>query len=263
MKGYELKYNDINNICELYKKGLGIYKIEKITNFSIPTILKYLKLNNIYKKSTNRKYLVNENYFDIIDTEDKAYFLGLLMADGQNLKDGFSIALEETDKYILEKFIHYINYGGVLYYKNRQAEKRKNMYILQIKSMILSKSLSNYNVIPNKTHFTCLPDISKEFYSHFIRGVFDGDGCIYIDKEKTMHFSITGNVKLLEKIQEILIKECNLSKTKFNDKANTKENIKALRYGGNNQVKKIYTYLYKNCKDLYLIRKKEKFIIKN
>ena len=61
----------------------------------------------------NRKYNVNDNYFDVIDNQNKAYILGFLYADGCNYKNGyFKIDLQEEDKNMLEVFKKELNFEG-------------------------------------------------------------------------------------------------------------------------------------------------------
>ena len=99
-------------IISFYEAGEGTYQIADKLSCSQTFIMNRLKKNNIPRRdahSYTRKYITNENFFDTIDTEAKAYFLGLMYADGNNYVRGthsyeMSIALEEGDKYILEKF---------------------------------------------------------------------------------------------------------------------------------------------------------------
>ena len=98
--------------------------------------------------------------------------------------------------------------------------------------------------------------LSKNLIRHFIRGYFDGDGCIHISKkEKTYHFSIAGTRRLLRPIQKILIKNCGLNKTKIMQKRNTYY----LAYCGRIQVPRILDYLYKDS-ITYLDRKYKKYL---
>lgn len=124
----------------------------------------------------------------------------------------------------------------------------------------MKQDLLKYGVIPNKSKYTYFPNIPEEFHSHFIRGVFDGDGCICISKKPfKIKFSITGNILLIEKIQEILMQKCNLNKTKlYNDKKHPPEIVTMQNTIARN-FHLMYNYLYKDCENLFLIRKKEKF----
>src|SRR6185436_15958506 len=98
-------------LCELYNSGkYTCTELADIFDKSISAICFMLhrlgiKVNKCPKKNA-LKYSLNENYFNTVDTEDKAYFLGLFYADGYNRrKDGYcGIQLQSDDSYILEKF---------------------------------------------------------------------------------------------------------------------------------------------------------------
>lgn len=249
-------------LIKFYKKGNCQLKCIKKFKCSSKNIKEILKKNNIIprnKSTANRIYFCNDDYFEKIDTKDKAYFLGLLISDGWNRNNGFGISLLENDKHILESFKQYTEYtGNLLTYINKSV-KQNRMYSLIITSKKLSKDLSKLGCIPAKSHHTYFPDIPEEFHSHFIRGVFDGDGCISLNKKNTLIFNILGNFTLIDEIQKIMIKNCSLSKTKLKQYKKINKNMFYLAYGGNIQAKRIYNWLYKDCDDLYLIRKKEKF----
>lgn len=229
-----------------------------------------LKLKRIYKfkdlnfKGGNLKYTLNHNYFENINSRDKAYFLGLLVADGSvNNKNLVSTFLQEKDKHILETFKNYLNYTGVIKYNKNRTKTSQAQYSLRFISKKICEDLSKYGVVKNKTFITYFPDIPEEFYSNFIRGVFDGDGCIYISQNlRNSLFSITGNKMLLTKIQDVLKEFCLLNN---NNKVYEIKSIKGtnsihtIHFGGRKQIKRIYDYLYKDSGDLFLKRKKEKF----
>ena len=105
--------------------------------------------------------------------------------------------------------------------------------------------------------FKSIPD---ELMNHFIRGWFDGDGCINIRKNTTVGmFSIVGEKKNLRKIQFKMI-DCipSLKKTKISKKRG--KDAHRLRWGGTHQIIDIKRWLYKNA-TVFLERKKDKFNI--
>jgi len=245
-------------ICKLYISGQSSIKIAKSLNLKCAaTIFYILKRNNIRSRSiqeTNRKYVFDENYFEIINTEQKAYFLGLLMSDGCNTNEGFSISLQEGDKEILEKFQKALNHTGKLKCTIPKKKHWKNMYSFNAYSCKISQDLSNLGIFPNKTHFADFPNIPPNLYRHFIRGVFDGDGCIHINLKGQYTFSIMGNILLLNKIEKIfnfLGINCT-SGVKNNHK-----NIKQIFVSGNVNCKLLFKYLYENA-TLFIERKKFK-----
>lgn len=271
--GYILKKNNISSdfhrknkdifIKNLYDKGYSCNEICNILNIKFYDLLAYVrnrKLNILFGK--NKKYFQNDDYFENINTKDKAYFFGFIVADGYVNEKSLKIAIQEKDVEILECFKKYIKSNTILSTINQYDLKynRQIQKAITINSKKISKDLSSYGAIQNKSHKTYFPNISESLYSHFIRGVFDGDGCITYNKNNNNgSFSIVGNFDLINKIQDVLVKECSLKKTKLYKKPKEKNNITNLRYSGDNQIKKIYDYLYKESDDLFLKRKKEKF----
>lgn len=212
------------------------------------------------------KIILNRDYFKTIDSNEKAYFLGLLISDGCNTRNGFHIAFQEEDGYLLEKFLISMNcYNkplSIMHDNKTMARKLQKGFKITSKSM--SEDLTKLGCMPAKSHKTYFPPIEEKYWSHFIRGVFDGDGCITFHKspkKKTAQkfFSIKGNITLIGRIQEILIEKCGLNKTKLLTDKNLTTNIVNLMYAGNRQVEKIRHYLYQDCEDFCLKRKEKKF----
>jgi len=125
----------------------------------------------------------------------------------------------------------------------------------------LSQRLFELGCGKNKTFKIEFPIwLDESLYNHFIRGVFDGDGSIsFLIRDNSPEFNITGTEELLAYIQNILMKECNLNKTKLTKKKNSKTNIVALRYSGTVNLIKIRRWLYKDA-TIYLERKYNKFM---
>lgn len=204
-----------------------------------------------------RKYKLNEDFFKIIDSEIKAYFLGFIFADGYvNEKNNYvEITIHKKDKEILDNLKIY------LYPDGRPLKIIKNNYIrLVINSKIIVTDLVKYGCMQAKTYKIKFPKINRKYYSHFIRGYFDGDGCVTIN-DGTLFLSIIGTIDFLDSIKSILMEKCNVNNTKYDDRhPNKKNNIRALRYGGNVLINRIYHYVYDNS-TISLERKKNKFLV--
>lgn len=95
-----------NKIIKLYSKDISIIKIAKMFNCSITPIRKILNNNNNIPKNnkakihsiSKRKYIINDNFFENINSEEKAYILGFIYADGNLHKNEFAISLELAKK---------------------------------------------------------------------------------------------------------------------------------------------------------------------
>jgi len=254
----------VNNIIFDYENNSTNKNISKKYNLNRGTIQQILKRNNIKLKEigeTSRKHnLLNENYFKIIDTNEKAYILGLLYSDGYINKNGFGITLHEKDKEILEK-ISYIIYGKiVLGYRNgkeiihfnKKKYFSKPQYRLEIVSNIMKEDLIKNGCVKNKTFKIRLPKlINIDLYKSFIRGYFDGDGCLCVPKKRcNITFTITSNINFCNDIKNYIIENVNV---------NMKSGIRYKEVGynrltGSRQVVKLMNWLYEDA-DIYLKRK--------
>ena len=204
------------------------------------------------------KYRINNNFFENINTEKKAYWLGFIMADGcgtYSPRIRLRMVTAEQDKLHLKKFLLDTKGTQKIYYN-----KCNNSYNLDISSKKMVDDLVKLGVIPRKTFKEKVSPINKILLRHFIRGYFDGDGCFstYQRKDRNMFatcFSIScGSISCLESIQNILVKNLKINKTKIR-KANA---IYELIYGGNKQTIKIMGWLYQDA-NIFLERKFNKY----
>lgn len=251
---------ELENIIKFYEDCKSIRKTAEKFNRKSDTISIHLKKSNIKNFIPKEiKISMNENYFDNIDTEAKAYFLGLLMADGYNSGKFCRITL--IDKEILEVMKREIEITGRIYeHKPKISDvSKKTQYILNIPSEKLCKKLIELDVIKRKSHFTKFPNINKNLRRHFIRGVFDGDGCIGIYPNRSI-FTIIGNVDLIQGIQDIISEECKIDKNKLLNNKRDKVNIVSLRWSSISDLLKIQHYIYDNSY-IFIDRKREKFML--
>lgn len=214
------------------------------------------------------KWEKNEKYFDIIDNENKSYFLGYLFADGNNYrKDSYkiSLGLHEKDKHILDSFNQELKYNRPL----QIVEKRKfivndkeyitnKQYRLIIFSKYMSNVLNDYGMIERKGSKLIFPNIPKEFINSFIRGYFDGDGYLgsYLPKGRITpkyRIYILSSYEFLDYLSKFIKSELNI-----NSSIKLFNGYSKLFIGGNNQVKIFCDFIYKNS-DLKLNRKYETY----
>lgn len=251
--------NKLIDIINEYNSGISTVFLGKKYSVKSSTIVTWLKRCGIKVRTRENKllYKYDTSYFDEINTERKAYFLGFIVADGCNHK-GLSFLVERQDEYILKELLKDMN-SIVKIQRNKGQNNNKDTSKIKIQSKPMADVLCKWGVVPRKAHETCFPNIEERFYSHFIRGLFDGDGSITVDKHsKQKRFRIAGHIVLIQRVQEILIDKCNLNKTKLETISKRKGTTIVLHYVGNNQIKRIYEYLYKDA-TIYLTRKFEKF----
>lgn len=140
-----------------------------------------------------KKYNYNYDYFKEINTEEKAYWLGFIYADGSvgvDPRPSLRISLVTEGKKHLEKFAKAVEFSGDVlgpYYakwKYKGISRTSEYFSLNFNEKSFVENLINYGVVPNKTYVVKFPDIDPDLQRHFIRGVFDGDGCITHKKTK-------------------------------------------------------------------------------
>lgn len=172
------KYKNIRELCD--KTGYPQTSIRRfIHKFELEDMIE----DRIYK----RTHSMNEDYFSNIDTERKAYFLGLIMADGcvRNVDNRYcmSISLKWEDGYLIKELRDNLESGVSVYVDSY------GRHAIKVWSKILFNDLYNHGVKPNKTGKEVFPDDLKH---HFVRGFFDGDETIYTRRNRKRHKGTVG-----------------------------------------------------------------------
>lgn len=255
---------ELLDIKQRYLNKETASSIGKVYGVSHHVIVKALKRLGIWKGRHHTKYDVNDQYFDVIDSQDKAYILGFLCADGYNgiSKGTVTMSLQEDDYEILEKIrllldstkpLEFLDYSN----KTDFGYQYKNQYRLTIHSSHMCKTLYDYGIVPNKSNVLLFPSvIPLNLYSHFIRGYFDGDGSLFYNGTK-ITISITGTSMLLEVMRDIIERECNIN-VHIYDASNHNGITKVLIISGNKQTKVALDYIYYDAKT-YMERKYNRY----
>jgi len=161
-----------------------------------------------------RKYKINENYFNIIDSENKAYILGFISADGGVKDKVLTIAQSSKNGEILLEWIkNELNSNHILYLRKRKKITHNDAYILQITSPQIIEDLNKYNILENKKYNNEFPNLLNiKYFKQYIRGYFDGDGCVgiyYEKKKKNNKFYYSKYLKLSFYGTKNFIVKCN------------------------------------------------------
>jgi hypothetical protein len=193
----------------------------------------------------------NDDYFETIDTEDKAYFLGLLFADGNvyTARHRVQITLANEDAYILKAFADCIGYTGKMYIDREKYSK------LILPSKKMCEDLNRLGCTPNKSLTLQFPtEVPDELMHHFIRGCFDGDG--HVSKKKNcFNVNFTSSKDFMDKFIELLdILEISHtgSKKRYKDKEHSAHSV----YLRAKSAKSFFDYIYNNS-NLFLERKQK------
>lgn len=198
---------EVLKMCEMYKSGKLLQEVANEFNTTSATVSRLIKKNGV--EIDRFKYHFNEHYFDKIDSQDKAYILGLLWADGHNRVDrgGVILELQEDDKELLEQINNITENERPLrkVALNDKKSSWKNQYNLLWQSKYLSSVLNKYGMCQRKSLVLEFPKwLDKDLYSHFIRGYMDGDGCVcYMQHKHKLQVSMVGTRVFLEVIQKI------------------------------------------------------------
>jgi len=251
---------DDNLVIERYNELKNLKKVAKSFGVSLRPIKRILNKNNI--ELTNRRFNVNHSYFNVIDSEDKAYWLGFLFADGcvRKTKTGAQVVLKLSvkDENHLIKFKNDLNSEHKIFYNVSKTTSKKgtpsvsNNCVIRVNSGEMVEDLINQGCAPRKTFIIDYPNISEEFYKDFIRGYYDGDGNFFYSESTKM--SVVTIVCASEKFREFLIevmsKLPNIGRIHEDSGRYT---IKIVNIVG---IRSFLDYIYFDSK-IYLKRKKE------
>ena len=265
-----LVQSEINEIMHLYTcKRYSINKLRKMFKLQFNDIKSLLINKGISVRSqrdSRLTYKYNEDYFSNIDTEEKAYWLGFIYADGfitkkTNGSHVFGITLAEREP--LDKLNKCMDSNKPIgVYKKASSYSNKSVeYKLAFTSNKLVSDLEKWGCVERKTFKLKFPDFLEDsLIPHFIRGYFDGDGSVFYHIQKTLKKEYLMLGVTICGIKSFLIdleKHINESNTIYKDKRKTTD-CYSIKLNSNIRALKLYHYLYKDA-TMYLSRKKEKF----
>jgi len=268
-KGFYLKEKKFKGkVFDNHKKLTRLLTLVNKNKYSAPKLAKVFGCNcktihyTLYNHGT---VLPNRGRFTkwVYCTEEffrtlspiSAYWAGFIAADGcLNKRDNsMRLGLSKVDRNHLIKFKNSIKTNA-----NITECKSNNSVRIMICSEKLYNSLTDLGIKPNKSLTINKVSIPKGLMSHFIRGVFDGDGSISGEKITHVQFMIAGNKPFLEQLQDTLIKKCELNKVKIYPCTDSK--AFRIQYTGS-QIFRILEYLYKDSTiDTRLDRKYKKYL---
>jgi hypothetical protein len=215
-----------------------------------------------------RKFFVDEQIFKTIDTEEKAYWLGFLYADGSNNKTTLSVGLQKSDEPHLLKLKSFLKSTYKLYNTTSTCSatkthgKKYNVITLRIRSEAVCRDLDKLGCHRRKSgnlRFPIEEQVPLKFTSAFLRGFFDGDGCVtFVNRRNKTEYScnFTLTKEMGEGIGKIL---ASLKISYFLKPVNGKVNYWRLHINGNRQCVTFLHYLYNNA-TIFLTRKYQRFL---
>lgn len=225
-----------------------------------PSVMKILDEYRIKRYTKMQLFSpdLDEHYFDQIDTEEKAYFLGLIITDGcvyqaKGRRPMLAMTIQESDAYILEAFRDEIRSS------KRLTSDGRGCCGLQIISEGLVDGLRRYGLHERKSLDCWFPNnIPIQLYPHLVRGIFDGDGSAsyYARVGRQSHTKAvrfcSGDHRFLVDLIDFLYFECGIDRPSI---YREKENLWSVRYASNNSMLKLIDYMYSDA-HIFLHRKR-------
>jgi hypothetical protein len=245
-------------ILELIKSNTQLEVANKL-NLTLRAIKKVLEKNNLklpLYRLNKRKLNIDIDFFKKIDSNEKAYWLGFICADGCILKTCDKVSLFVADKEVIEKYKKSLKSEHAITTCSN-VDKRTNKvytrYGLSISSKIFKQNLINLGVTPEKTDKLEMPKIDEKYYSYFFAGLFDGDGSLTYRKSGYMICNQIGTKEVLQFLQNYL----DIKSTKLLKITENKCNVwKLYLY---KDAEKFLNWIYQDPNFPYLQRKVNKY----
>lgn len=229
-----------------------------LNGLQVRNLLKENKTPQRKNAKDTRKFKVNDKFFNK-ECPDMAYILGFWAADGNvhSTENRLDLELAFVDREILEKINLLLqNERPIKVYECANGYQKNKLYFW---SKEIKEKFKEYGIVPNKTYskdFSFPFKLSEEYVIDYIRGFFDGDGCV--KKSNSITFELNSlNKTFLQDISDFLKRKYGIN-TKITTCGNRdKEMYRLYCYG--EEAKKIFNILY--TKDsLYLTRKYNKWL---
>lgn len=265
-KGGRIDYPEFQKIemCRMYSNGYATKEIAQKYSCSTQTVIKALHDRNIHvndcRERVVRKYAIDELYFQEINTDKKAYFLGFIAADGMVQampKVGYTmrIKIQKPDIEILQELRKEMKANYPI--NTEKTKYGQDCVTFRVHSATMVEDLIKHGIVPRKSWGMQPPaTVPNKMIHHYIRGLFDGDGSVLFPFKDRNDIKVcfSGNITIMEWLRDLLTKECGVTKNKVCCRDN---GFTTLSYTGANAIK-IRDYMYPTKNEFGLKRKKEK-----
>jgi hypothetical protein len=248
-----------NEIKSRYLSGESAYKLGKEYKICSTTIYNFLEKEGIQRRENSdnsRRFKFDFDYFEKIDSEEKAYILGFIYADGcmSKVQNYIRIIIHSKDIDVLEK----INKSLGSNYPIKKV-KGKDHVDLTLCSKKTREDLGKLGCLPNKTYHLDFPDINPSLKRHFIRGFFDGDGCFTFSLERNrFSVKIVCTFEMSDALTKIVKDELEIDAKSYVISNLKRAKLKSFEIQGMYKCHKFLDFIYNNA-NIFLKRKKEKY----
>jgi hypothetical protein len=245
-------------IVKNYEQNAKLLDLANFFKVGIPKIREVLVENGAKIRSQfrfNQKYHVDGAYFKNIDSEEKAYWAGFILADGCVKEKSLVICLARKDKEHLQKFLDclksdYPIYDSIAYRKYKGKLLKSERSSIEVCSRDIVNDLKKINITKNKTLRAIPVNLSIELMRHFYRGLFDGDGGLSESGGQWKVYQL-GTYEICEGFSKYIFQINNEIKLR---NPHELSGIFKIEYSGIKLPQKIISIIYDNVK-IYLDRK--------
>lgn len=182
-----------------YNSGYGTNYISEKYNINRSTVQRCLQRNNIELRRVSPHSHYDVHFFDTY-TPESCYWAGFIAADGyiRDDRDATTIHLCNDDINHLYKIKELTKYEGNI------SNSKQECSIVFAGKWFGEKLYKNYELTPRKTYDIHISEkIPKNMLKHYVRGYFDGDGCIYDSKGyPNLNFS-SGSFEILNQLIKV------------------------------------------------------------
>lgn len=215
-----LNYRSWESIIQKANK-LGLYRTEDI-------------------QAKDKGYYFNKDFFKTW-SNNMAWVVGWLITDGcVTRSNAIKFNLHIKDKDVLHKLGSMLMDGCVI-----KEDKNSNCAYISISNKEFISDLNKLGIGVNKTWTVKVPNCPKEFESHLIRGIIEGDGTIRFDKwSNTLSLYLCGNEFVVNYVSNVLNRRFGCT-SKLNYRDGKGGRLYYIGYYGFTAVE-IITWLYKD-----------------
>lgn len=252
----------IEQMKDLYLKTNSAQYISKVMGVSPNPIIGALRANGVevktnYKKlgDVHRKYDVDDTFFEKIDSRDKAYIFGLLSADGTIHSKNASIKLKLCDIELVKLVMEKMKCNRPLYYAKGWMPHHKKSAALVITNIKMHEDIQKLGIMKQKSYNNVYPKTINGYDADFMRGFFDGNGNVYIDKSGRPEMSIMSTINFVNGMIDVLITygivgRLNIPKKRYDSR------IGSLRITNKENIIKFREFVYHNINGQMFLKRK-------
>jgi hypothetical protein len=247
---------DKGQAIEAYVAGNSFRVVAEKMGVTAATVFRWVKTAGVHRPRKLNRYDIDQAFFDQIDSPDKAYWVGFILADAYVKKtpSGSKIIrfnLSEKDRRQIEKFKQTINYGGPIFSSSKKMKdtgKKYKLVHISVTNAHMFESLEKLGVLDYKHRGVqrVMDSIPVRLIPHVVRGLFDGDGMVYIHRpSRQIGFGFCDEHRAnVEWIHHQLIQNLGLKAVKISQSKSKK--CHRFQYRGNKQVRMFYDWIYES-----------------